>query len=168
MRRPGGVPVGVAIEATNALHPVRSFRLAIGGGVELLLRELRNQKAEPFEVLGVENAAEDFLKISDGDKFPLRNVAEVRPSDEKNGGREFGQEMVGQIEVEVEPLEPGDGFDLVLREKHAAGGVVGVRQRQKAFWEAPLVADLVRRHASQLFPCGSIGQFGGGPNLDGL
>ena len=124
---PGRVTVSVAIEATDALHPVRPFGLAVGGGVELLLRELRDEEAEAFEIFGVENAAEDFLKIGDGDKFPLRDIAEIRASNEENRGREFGKEMVGQIKVEIEALQPWDRLDFVLWEKHVAGGVVGVR-----------------------------------------
>src|SRR5688572_29264570 len=98
----GGVAVGVAIEAGDALHAVGPVGLAIGGGVELLLRKLRDEQTKAFEVLGIENAAEDFLKIGDRDELPLRDIAEIRTRGEKNRGWKFGEEMIGNIEIEIE------------------------------------------------------------------
>ena len=70
----------------------------------------------------------------------------------KIGRRELGQEVLGQVEVEVEPLEPRELLDLHLREEHAARFVVGVRQRQEALGEQASVADLVGRHRRPASP----------------
>ena len=50
---------------------------------------------------------------------------------EEDRRRELGQEVGGQVEVEIEALEPGESLDLFLREDHAADLVVGVGQGQE-------------------------------------
>ena len=79
--------------------------LAVGGGVELLLRELRDQQPQAFQVLGVEDALEDLLEVLDGHHLALRHVAQVGPRGQEDGRRELGQEVLGQVEVEVEALQ---------------------------------------------------------------
>jgi len=60
------VTVHVAIETGHTLHAERLRSFAIGSGIELLLRKLGDQQAEPFQILGVEYAREEFLEILDG------------------------------------------------------------------------------------------------------
>ena len=100
------VAVDVAVEAGHALHAVGLLRLAVGGGVELLLRELRHQQAHALQVLGVQDAVEDLLEVLDGHHLALRDVAQVGPRRQEDGRRELGQEVLGQVEVEVEALQP--------------------------------------------------------------
>ncbi len=92
VRRPGGVAVDVAVEAGDALHAVGLRRLAVGRGVELLLRELRHQQSQALQVLGVEDALEDLLEVLHRDELALRHVAEVGPSRQEDGRRELRQE----------------------------------------------------------------------------
>src|ERR1700752_2837903 len=49
------VAVDVAVEAGHAPHPFRLLGLAVGGRVELLLRELRDEEAQSVELLRVED-----------------------------------------------------------------------------------------------------------------
>src|SRR6266540_4808121 len=56
-----GVAVDVAVKASYAT--ARPFRPAILGDVELLLRKLGQQQAEPFELFRIENAVEQLIEI---------------------------------------------------------------------------------------------------------
>ena len=152
MSRARGVAVDVAIKAGHALHALRVRRLAIGRGVELLLRELRHQQAYAFQVFGVENAAEDLLEILHGQYLTLRDVAQVGPGGEKDGRRELGQEMVGQIEVHVKSLQARQDFDLGLRKNHAAHLVLGMRQRQESLRKETLGPESRPGPSSQVDP----------------
>ena len=100
--RPRRVAVDVAIEASHALHADRLFRLAVGGGVELLLRKLRHQQTHALQILGVEDAGEDLLEVVHRHDLALRDVAQVGPRRQVDGRRELGQELLGQVEIEVE------------------------------------------------------------------
>ena len=70
--------------------PMRLLRLAVGGGVELLLRELRHQQTQALQVLGVQDAGEDLLEVVDGHDLALRDVAQVGPRGQEDGRRELG------------------------------------------------------------------------------
>ena len=104
MRRPGRVAVDVAVEAGHADHAGGVLGLAVGRGVELLLRELRHQQAQPLQVLRIEDAVEQLLEILQRHHLPLRNVAQVGPRRQEDGRRELGQEMLRQVEIDVEAL----------------------------------------------------------------
>ncbi len=162
------VAVDVAIEAGHALHADRLRRLAVGGGVELLLRELRHQQTQALQVLGVEDAGEDLLEVVHRHDFALRDVAQVGPRGQVDGRRELGQEVLGQVEIEVEAFQPRQQLDLHLGEDHAPGLVLGVGQGQKALGEQSLVADLLAGHRGQLVPGHSLRQLGGRADLDRL
>src|SRR5262249_53775153 len=94
------VAVDGAAAAGGALHAGRLVGLAVGGGVELLLGELRHEETHALDVLGVEDALEDLLEVVDRHKLSLRDVAQVRPGGEKDGRRELGQELLRQVVVE--------------------------------------------------------------------
>src|SRR5262249_9803721 len=158
VRGRGGMAVDVAIKASYASHAVRMGRLAIEGGVKLLLRKLRDQQAQPFHVLGVEDALKDLLKVFDGDQLALRNIAQVGPGDQEYGGGEFRQEVLGQVEVQVEALQAFQFLDFMLREDHPANLVMRVRQRQKTYGKQLFLADFFRRLLPQLFPGHSLRQ----------
>ena len=163
-----GVAVDVAVEAGHALHAGGLLRLAVGRGVELLLRELRDQQAHALQVLGVQDALEDLLEVLHRHHLPLRDVAQVRPRGQEDGRRELGQEVLGQVEIEVEALQAGQLLDLHLREDHAAHLVLGVGQGQEALGEQALLADLVGRHLGQLLPGHPLRQPRGRADRDGL
>src|SRR5262249_6589696 len=95
--RAGRVAVDVAIEAGHAL--AWFLALAVEGSIELLLGKLGDQQADAFQVLGVEDAAEDLLEVVDGDHLALGNVTQVGPGGQKDGRRELRQEVVWQVEV---------------------------------------------------------------------
>ena len=67
MRRSGRVTIYMTIKACNTKHAIRSFRFAIGGGVELLLRKLSNQQTQAFELLWIKQSIEELVEIIDGD-----------------------------------------------------------------------------------------------------
>ena len=164
----GSVAIDVAIETGDAFHAVGALGFAIGGGVELLLWKLRDEQAQAFEIFGVEYAVKDFLEIGDGDEFALRDVAEVGSGGKENGGWKFGEEMIGNVEIEIEALEAREGFDFFLREDHSADGMIRMWKWQEALRENALVANFLRGHVAEFRPGGVFGKFGGGAHLDGF
>ena len=130
-----GVAVGVAVEAGDAL--MRLQAAPVLGQVELLLRKRRDQQPQALELLRIENVLEQPLEVVERDELALRDVAEVGPRHQEDCRGEFGKEVIGQIEVEVESREVAAGLlhrlvDERLREDHPARFVVRVRQRQEA------------------------------------
>src|SRR5712672_4813101 len=63
---------------------------AIGGLIELLLRERSEQQAQSFDLLGVENTVEQVVEVCDGDELSFGDIAEIRPRRQVNGWRKFG------------------------------------------------------------------------------
>ena len=63
--------------------------------------------------------------------------------------------MFGQIEIEIEAFQPiafphfDEFINHHLWEDHAPLRMIGMRQRQKPFWEKTLFPDLLRRHGPQ-------------------
>ena len=86
-------------QVTPRLGP---FGAAVFGLVELLLGERRDQQPQALELLGVQNAVEELVEVVDGHQLALGDIAQVGPRGQKDGRRELGQEVVGQVEVEVE------------------------------------------------------------------
>src|SRR5579875_3252635 len=127
--------VDVTIKASHALHTDGVLRFAVGGGVELLLRELRHQEAKALQILRVEDAAEDLLEIVHGYHLALGNISQVRARRQIDGRREFGQEVFGQVEIAIKALQTRQQLNLHLRKDHAAGLVLGMWQRQKPLGE---------------------------------
>ena len=150
------VAVDVTIEASHALHAEGRFGFAVGGGVELLLRELRHQQPQPLQILGVEDAGKQLLEIIDRHHLALRDVAQVGARGQENGRRELGQKMVGQVEVDVEPGQAGELLDLGLGEDHAADQLLGMGQGQKALGKKSLVANRHRSTCRPVFPTSSL------------
>src|SRR5258707_7385761 len=130
MKCSGRVAVYVTIEAGHTPHTVGLLSLAIGCSIELLLRKLGHQQTQTIELLWIENAIEQLVKVIDRHDLAFRNIAEIGPSCQENRGRKFRQEPVGQIEVHVETLEPRERLNLCLRKDHAADRMVNMRQRQ--------------------------------------
>ena len=63
-----GVPILVTIKAGDAT--ARPLRAAILRLIELLLRERRQEEAQPLELLGIEDAAENLVIIVDRTSLP--------------------------------------------------------------------------------------------------
>ena len=76
---------------------------AILGGIELLLREGRQQQAQSFQLPGSKYAVEHLVVIGERDQLAVRDIAQIWARSEVNGGRKLGQEVVGQIEIYVKP-----------------------------------------------------------------
>ena len=146
------VAVHMAIEAGHAPQAVGLLGLAIGGRIELLLRELRDEQSQAFQVLGVQDAGKELLKVIDRDNLALRHVAQVGTRRQEHGWWELGQKGIRQIKIEIEAFQAFEGLDLGLREYHAPHLVLRVRQRQESFGEQPLIANGIARHIGQLFP----------------
>ena len=127
-----GVAVDMAVETDHAT--MGGQRAAVQRLVELLLRERRDQQPQPFELFGVQDAAEQLVEVGDRDELALRHVAQVGPRGQEDGRRKLGQQVGRQVEVEVESRQVAgllllDLVDVVLRKQHAPFGMVRVRQR---------------------------------------
>jgi hypothetical protein len=71
-------------------------------GVELLLRKRCDQQAQPFELLRIENVLEESVEVVRGHQLSARDVAQVRSRRQIDRCREFGEEMLRQVVVEIE------------------------------------------------------------------
>ena len=86
------------------------------------------------------------------------SFCEIVAGGEEDRRRKFGQDVVGQVEVEVVAGQVAalrsflllDFLDLELGKEHAALVMVGVRQRQKASGKHALFPDLFGAHGGQL------------------
>src|SRR5450432_1865091 len=92
--------VGVTVEAGDALVGLQAA--AILGRVELLLGKRRDQQAQSFELLGIEDVLEQLVEVGERHQLALRYIAQVRPRSQVDRRRELGQEMIRQVEVEIE------------------------------------------------------------------
>ena len=144
-------------QSRHATPAAGAHRAPVLDLIELLLGERGQQQAQAVELFGVEDAVEQLEEVVEGDQLPLRDVAEVGARDQEDRGRELGQEVVGQVEVEVESLQVPllvalDGVDVELGEQHPALGMIGVGQGQEAERERVTLPDQLRRHPAQRFP----------------
>ena len=144
----GGVTVHVAVQAGHA--EARLGRLAVIRGIELLLRERRQQHPEPVELHRRQEILEEPVVVVDRHDLAARHVAELGPILQEDGGRKLRQERFGEIELHVEALEPREHASLDLREHLAAGDVLGVRKRRVGEDATPL--DLVGAEPGQIVP----------------
>jgi hypothetical protein len=99
----------------------------------------------------------ELIEVVSGDEVAPRHVAQVGPGRQKDGGGEFGQEPVRQIEVEVEAGQVPrrlllDLVDLEAGKKHAPFWMIRMRQRHESSREEPLLADLLRCRVRQAIP----------------
>jgi hypothetical protein len=65
----------MTVEAGNA--EARMLAAPVGGEVELLLRERRQEQPETFELLGVEDAVEELVVVVGRDEATAGDVAEI-------------------------------------------------------------------------------------------
>ena len=161
----------MAIKAGGTL--AGSLGSAILGDIELLLWKGRQQQAQPFQLSRRKNAVEQPVKIGERDQLALRYVAQIGALCQEHGRRKFGQEVVRQIEINVEPLQVSpvlllDRVDQEVRKDKAALLVLGVRQRIEPLRIEVLVADLVRGHRRQPLPGHAGRQFDADALLNGF
>jgi hypothetical protein len=145
----------MAIKASRAL--AGELGAAVLDRIELLLRERRQQQAQPFELPRGKNAVEKLVVIGQRDQLALRDIAQISARGKVDRWRKLSQEVVRQIEINVEPLEVSpvlllDRVDQEVRKDKAALLVLGVRQRIEALRIEVLIADLVRAHRRQPLP----------------
>src|SRR6187401_3542721 len=123
------MPVDVAVEARNP--QAWAIGAAIVDVIELLLRKGRQEQAQAIELLRIQEALEEVVVVVGGDELPLGHVALVRLRGQEDRRWKLGQEVLGQIEVEIEArqIAPGLPGDLVNREageEHAALRLLGM------------------------------------------
>ena len=150
-----GVAVGVAVEAGDAA--ARAGRAAVFRGIELLLRERRKQEPQAIELFGIQDAVEECEEIVEGHHLSLRHIAKVGAGCQENRRGELRQEMIGQIEIEVEPrqialLLPLEFIDHEEGKHHAAFGMVWMRERHETGGKNVLRANFIRSQRSQHLP----------------
>src|SRR5690606_12352112 len=147
--------VRMTVEARDA--EMRLLAAPIVRHVELLLRKRAHEQTQSFQLLRVQNAVEELEKVLRRDELPLRHVAELGSRGQENGRRELGQEMLGNVELDVEAVQIAlllreDLVDVVLGEDHAAFLVERMRQRLEPFGKEVSRGDLRSRHRRELLP----------------
>jgi len=150
-----GVAVGVAVEAGDAA--ARADGAAVLRGIELLLRERREQEPQPLELLRIQEAVEQREVIVERHHPALRHIAEIGAGGQVNRSGKLGQKMIGQIKVEVEPrqialLLPVELVDDKMGEQHAAFRMIGMRQWPETGGKKILRPDLAGRQRRQPGP----------------
>src|SRR5712692_6753803 len=171
VRRAVLVAVRMAIKACRA--DAGNRRAAIVGGIELLLREGRQQQAQPFQLPRRDKAVEQSEVIRERDQLALRDIAQVGAGGQVDGWRKRGQEAIRQIEIDVEPGQVSpvlllDRVDLEVRKDEAALGMVGMRQGVEPLRIEIVLANLVRAHRRQPLPGHPGGQFDADAFLHGF
>ena len=91
----------------------------------------------------------------------------------KIGGRELGQEVIGQIEVEIEARQVAAGLrqhlvDVKLRKQHAAFGLLADAAAAETLREEVGLSDLVGREVGEALPALAVGQEHAHAGLHGL
>ena len=171
VRRAVRVAVGVTIEARDAL--ARLHRTAVAGRVELLLRERREQQAQSFELLRIQDAAEQLVVVRQRHELALGDVAEIRPRRQEDRGRALREQMLRRQEIEIEarevaPLLRFHQVDVRLREQHPALGMVRMRQRHEARGLCVAFLDLGGGHRAERLPRDARRQLHAHAGLHGL
>src|SRR5258707_3336142 len=161
----------MAIKASRA--DAGNRRAAILGRIELLLREGRQQQAQPFQLPGRKQAVEQSEVIGERDQLTLRDIAQIGARRQVDGWRKLSQEVIRQIEIDVEPGQVSpvlllDRIDQEVRKNKAAVGVFGMRQGVEPLRIEILFANLVRAHRRKLLPGHSGGQFDADAFLHGF
>src|SRR6202035_57078 len=129
MERTAGVAIRMTIKAGHAQAGLS--RLSIASRVKFLLWEWRHQQAQAIELHGCQNVHEQAVIVVDRDYFAAGDVAQLGPVLQKHRRRKLGQKRLGEIELDVVPLQPRKHFDLHLGENLAAqsASFAGVTQR---------------------------------------
>ncbi len=84
-----GMPIDMAVEACNT--PAGKLGTTVIGLVKLLLGKRCNKQPETLYLLGIQNSIEQFKVIHNGDDFPLRHIAKIRPGRQIDGRRKLRQ-----------------------------------------------------------------------------
>src|SRR5215472_5910510 len=161
----------MAVETGRAL--ARQFDAAIDGGIELLLRERRQQKPQPLKLSRRQQTVEHLKVIGQRDQLALADVTQFGTWGQIHRRRKFSEKLVRQVEVDIKPLEIApvlllERINHKMREDKAALLMLWMRQRVKALWKQVLVADLVRGHRRKAVPGGAGRQLDPNPLLQRL
>jgi hypothetical protein len=144
-------------QSKHVAPPARQLGAAVLRLIELLLRERSDEQAQTFDLLGSDDAVEQLVIVLDGDELALRDVAKVRALIEVHRRREFRQEMIRDVVLDVETREiacflPFDLVDHEARKHEAAFRMPGVRQRIESLRKHVLIANLLRAHIRKSLP----------------
>ena len=112
------VAIRMTIQARHSQAGLSS--LSIISRIELFLREWRHQQAQAIELHGCQDVFEQAVIVVDRDHFASGDVAQLGPALQKHRRRNVGQKRLGEIELDVVPLQPRKHFDLHLGEDLAA------------------------------------------------
>ena len=153
VRGPVGVAVHVAIKAGHPDHPVGAIRPPVLGRIELLLGELRDQKAQTFELLRVQETVESLVVILERDHPSLRDIAKIRARRQEDRRGPVGQNVLREVEIQIEAREARQDVDRHLGEEHAAFSVI--REREGRIRKERFLLDLVGSHLVELLPRGA-------------
>src|SRR5450759_1362993 len=143
-----GMAVGMTVETGNA--QAGSGRPPVFGRVKLLLRELGQQEAQPFELFWVQQAVKNLVVIIYGDQSSLGHITEVRPGGKIYSRGWVWKKILRQVKIQVKANQPWQEVGDHRREEHAPLGMVGKRER--LVWEKSLRFDLFRSQLVELLP----------------
>ena len=141
--------VDVAVEAGHA-RGLAAAILRSSVGLNSSCGKRRQQHPQAVELHRGEDVLEQAVVVVDRDHLAARDIAQFRPVLQEYRRRKLGQERIGQIEIDIETLQPGKHVDLHLGENLAAGGLLRMGQR----WIGKHVfrLDFFRGHARHLLP----------------
>ena len=148
--------------------PSGALGLAVGRGVELLLRELRDQEPHALQVLGVEDPREDLLEVLDRHHLPLRDVAQVGPRGQVDRRRELGEEVLGRSKSRSNRSSLGRSLISICGKTMPPTSCLGWGSGRKPLGNRPfsrISSGDIAASVSQVIPRGS---FAAGPTWTGL
>src|ERR1700722_20639666 len=128
MERTAGVAIRMTIKAGHAQAGLS--RLSIASRVKFLLWEWRHQQAQAIELHGCQNVHEQAVIVVDRDYFAAGDVAQLGSALQIHRWRKLWQKCLGQIELDVVPLQPRKHSGLHLGEDLTAQAAAlgGVRE----------------------------------------
>src|SRR5947209_11800778 len=121
----GAVGMAIRVTVQASYSSARMLRSSVLCLVELLLRKCGQEQAQALQLLRIQNPVEQFVVVIKCYQLALRHIAEVRTRRQINGWREFRQETLRHIVVEIETSQASslllfDLLDFSLREEHVA------------------------------------------------
>lgn len=94
----------------------RTRALAIFRGIELFLRKRSQQHPKPVKLNRGQDILEQLVVVVNGDDFPARHIPQFRTIIQEDRRWKFRQKRVRQVEIHIDPLQPGKHIDLNLGE----------------------------------------------------
>ena len=152
-----GVAIRMTIQARHAQAGLNSPSIA--GRVAILLEGMASPKPQAIELYGCQEVLEQAVIVVDRDHFASGDIAQLGPALQKHRRRKLGQKGLGEVELNVVPLQPRKHLDLHRREDLATQPATLGDVRQRFIREDVPVANfgpgLNAASASDVIPAGN-------------